>query len=639
MEAKHSSSYSALLNFNVDEQSFYNNLFDNNKSNYQTNSNNNSNNNNNLDLFAQQFLNDVDNFMFQEEEKPQQPQPQLSQYDNFNQVEQLNSSINEALLGFQSLDLPSGMAELNSSNNVGTKQHHSQQSYKRHSKKPSGTAIFGFHGRELSIPGINPIDLKDVINTLPSSNPSASGPTIPSPAKERNTRRLNKIIDPKAITLSKDYIITSNRPTSYKFPPDPPTLPTNAKPQPSQFASEIAKMMPKQTIGHYGNNIQEILDTTVSQPPQNLRGSYHSHSPMAENSESCYPTPIATANPSPVKRSFNVNNMPLQPPNSYPERATPDLKSQNTCAPPNIYMTPSPKYSQFSQNAPSFTSPEEYTYMQTTTPSSSHNSSPLKSIPNPNKEQLSWEGIMAAPQTSNSDNLVSSSPPQMHHHHHHHTYTHQKPKRKGADKVSTLPPGYIDQFILGPDNNKKYICNYNNCGKVFQRRYNIRSHIQTHLCDRPYKCSFDGCSKSFVRQHDLHRHEKIHENNKFSCLCGKGFTRIDALRRHKERNICVGGIETDANINKPKKKRGRPKKIAVEDDKKLADKLEQTVQNAFNVVDMEENKRKNDSEFFIYEEDKENSFSGTSNGRNSAPLTPISFNGSRKVLPLTARLH
>lgn len=102
----------------------------------------------------------------------------------------------------------------------------------------------------------------------------------------------------------------------------------------------------------------------------------------------------------------------------------------------------------------------------------------------------------------------------------------------------------------------KWTCLYQDCGKVFGRRENIRSHVQTHLGDRQFKCN--GCGKCFVRQHDLKRHAKIHSGNKpYKCPCGAGFARQDALTRHRQRGMCVGGF---ADAVRRQAKRGRPKK-------------------------------------------------------------------------------
>ncbi|RLV91057.1 Transcriptional regulator CRZ2 [Spathaspora sp. JA1] len=80
------------------------------------------------------------------------------------------------------------------------------------------------------------------------------------------------------------------------------------------------------------------------------------------------------------------------------------------------------------------------------------------------------------------------------------------------------------------------------CNKVFQKHYNLKSHMKTHSTDKPYKCSH--CFKTFARSHDKKRHELLHNGIKnFKCEgylqdgvtkwgCGKKFARSDALSRH-----------------------------------------------------------------------------------------------------------
>lgn len=115
----------------------------------------------------------------------------------------------------------------------------------------------------------------------------------------------------------------------------------------------------------------------------------------------------------------------------------------------------------------------------------------------------------------------------------------------------------ISRYIDGPDPaDAKWTCTFEDCGKKFGRKENIKSHVQTHLNDRPYQCP--SCTKRFVRQHDLKRHAKIHTGIKpYPCECGNRFARHDALTRHKQRGMCVGAFE---GIVKRNVKRGRPRK-------------------------------------------------------------------------------
>lgn len=90
------------------------------------------------------------------------------------------------------------------------------------------------------------------------------------------------------------------------------------------------------------------------------------------------------------------------------------------------------------------------------------------------------------------------------------------------------------------DTNQAFPCN--ECGKVFQKPYNLKSHMKTHSSEKPFKCS--TCSKTFARSHDKKRHELLHAGEKnFKCEgflkdgttkwgCSKKFARSDALSRH-----------------------------------------------------------------------------------------------------------
>ncbi|KAL5002409.1 hypothetical protein BDV10DRAFT_120496 [Aspergillus recurvatus] len=123
----------------------------------------------------------------------------------------------------------------------------------------------------------------------------------------------------------------------------------------------------------------------------------------------------------------------------------------------------------------------------------------------------------------------------------------------------------IASYIHGPDpEDGKWVCLHPGCERRFGRKENIKSHVQTHLGDRQYKC--DHCDKCFVRGHDLKRHAKIHTGDKpYECLCGNVFARHDALTRHRQRGMCIGGYK---GIVRKTTKRGRPKKHRPEMDER-----------------------------------------------------------------------
>ncbi|PSN64794.1 hypothetical protein BS50DRAFT_81703 [Corynespora cassiicola Philippines] len=146
-----------------------------------------------------------------------------------------------------------------------------------------------------------------------------------------------------------------------------------------------------------------------------------------------------------------------------------------------------------------------------------------------------------------------------------------------------ISPEEVQRYISEQDaTTNKWTCLYPDCGKIFGRRENIRSHVQTHLGDRQYKCN--GCGKCFVRQHDLKRHAKIHTGNKpYKCPCGAGFARQDALTRHRQRGMCVGGFP---DAVRRQAKRGRPKKNRPEMEQRVekANKARRTLVSASSSV-------------------------------------------------------
>lgn len=134
----------------------------------------------------------------------------------------------------------------------------------------------------------------------------------------------------------------------------------------------------------------------------------------------------------------------------------------------------------------------------------------------------------------------------------------------------------ISQYINGPETTDgKWTCIFEDCGKQFGRKENIKSHVQTHLNDRQYQCP--TCNKCFVRQHDLKRHAKIHTGIKpYPCECGNSFARHDALTRHRQRGMCIGAFD---GIVRKVVKRGRPKKNRPELDARLEKSSKQRKKN------------------------------------------------------------
>lgn len=151
---------------------------------------------------------------------------------------------------------------------------------------------------------------------------------------------------------------------------------------------------------------------------------------------------------------------------------------------------------------------------------------------------------------------------------HTHTYNDSLPTSAKARRTQ-IPAETMSSLMTGPDPaDGKYVCLYGGCMRRFGRKYNIQSHIQTHLADRPFRCNV--CAAGFVRRHDLVRHARIHGTGKdFVCGCGKGFSRMDALNRHRQRQICVGGADKSETMQPRQRKptkRSPPLSSSVESD-------------------------------------------------------------------------
>ncbi|XP_063835991.1 uncharacterized protein LOC135085165 [Ostrinia nubilalis] len=91
--------------------------------------------------------------------------------------------------------------------------------------------------------------------------------------------------------------------------------------------------------------------------------------------------------------------------------------------------------------------------------------------------------------------------------------------------------GLLTHKNLVHEQTKACICNV--CGVRIPNKYNLSSHMRTHINVRPYKCAYDGCKASFKDKGTLKKHSVIHLPPQWVCgYCGRGFSRRVRLVRH-----------------------------------------------------------------------------------------------------------
>ncbi|CAA7261641.1 unnamed protein product [Cyclocybe aegerita] len=71
------------------------------------------------------------------------------------------------------------------------------------------------------------------------------------------------------------------------------------------------------------------------------------------------------------------------------------------------------------------------------------------------------------------------------------------------------------------DGAKPYKCNEADCSEAFAKHHQLRAHIcSTHAPPgtKPYRCEHEGCTKSFNTNQHLRSHQKMHDNNRYTCV-------------------------------------------------------------------------------------------------------------------------
>jgi hypothetical protein len=94
-----------------------------------------------------------------------------------------------------------------------------------------------------------------------------------------------------------------------------------------------------------------------------------------------------------------------------------------------------------------------------------------------------------------------------------------------SSELQSLPDSPVQS-----NSSKTFRCEH--CSKVFNRLYNLKSHLITHERTTPFSCNI--CNRAFARKSDAKRHMRTHSGEKnWMCKgCQTPFARRDMLSSH-----------------------------------------------------------------------------------------------------------
>ena len=113
--------------------------------------------------------------------------------------------------------------------------------------------------------------------------------------------------------------------------------------------------------------------------------------------------------------------------------------------------------------------------------------------------------------------------------------TEQNPDESLKERVKKETAKWVIRLERGVE--RRFVCNYPNCGSTCITLVNLRMHIFKHTGISVYKCPYPECSNNpyFRDTNTLRRHERSRHTNErpYPCqLCSQRFGRLDIYKKH-----------------------------------------------------------------------------------------------------------
>lgn len=77
-------------------------------------------------------------------------------------------------------------------------------------------------------------------------------------------------------------------------------------------------------------------------------------------------------------------------------------------------------------------------------------------------------------------------------------------------KQSAMSKTKTSNDYISIEDDKTFICTFNNCGKVYAKAGHLKAHIRRHVGEKPYVCLWPNCTWKFSRSDELSRHRRSH---------------------------------------------------------------------------------------------------------------------------------